>query len=55
MQPLFVVGGPGLHEQTSDAVLHPRRLSHQQIAVAQYNRAAGSSPAYPGWTAADIG
>ena len=26
MQPLFVVAGPGFHEQTSDAILHPRRL-----------------------------
>jgi len=28
--------------------------SHQ-IGVAQHNRPAGSSPAYPGWTAEDIG
>jgi hypothetical protein len=28
---------------------------NHQIAVAQHNRLAGSSPAYPGWTAEDIG
>jgi hypothetical protein len=28
---------------------------NRQIAVAQHNRPAGSSPAYPGWTAEDIG
>src|SRR6516225_5137554 len=36
VQPLLVVRRPRLHQQTGDAVLDPRRLSHHQIPVAQH-------------------
>jgi hypothetical protein len=41
---LLVIERPGFHQQPSDAVLHPRRLSHHQIAVAQDSPAMADEP-----------
>ena len=55
MQPLLVVLGPVSMSIPAMRFFIRVACRNHQTGVAQHNRPAGSSPAYLGWTAEDIG